>query len=538
VWVDVIVEDVLAARPAERYLINDAWSPSGPVHIGSLRGVLLHDCIARGLRDAGRETHFLYGFDDYDPLDTWLDTWPGVRPPDYEQYLGMPLSEIPFPGAAMSFGRYFGSRFTAIFPRLGVHPEFYWTSEMYKRGRFNAAIRLALDRADELIQIDREISGSQKAERHPLQVVCERCGRIGTTVIVGWDGQQVVYECRPDKVPWARGCGHRGSRSPFDGGSKLTYKFEWAAKWPILGVAIEGAGKDHMTRGGSHDVASAVAERIFGYRPPYPIAYEFFLIGGRRMASSRGVGMSADDLVALARPELVRFLMIRPHYRQQINFDPAGETIPNLYDEYDRAADAFFGVTSASTPAEAEALRDLARTFHFSRVAGEPVRCFRMRFAKLAYLIQIPSVDLEAEAEKEKGAPLTEVDRAELRQRGDEARRWLETYAPNHYRFDVKRALPAVALSMAQRAFLGRLAELIAQRSWPGDELHARIHALKAEMGLSPQDAFAAIYLAFLGKTSGPQAGWFLAALDRNLVLQRLREASERNLQDTGPRAS
>jgi lysyl-tRNA synthetase class I len=33
--------------------------------------------------------------------------------------------------------------------------------------------------------------------------------------------------------------------------------------------------------------------------------------------------------------------------------------------------------------------------------------------------------------------------------------------------------------------------------------------------------------LAFLGKASGPQAGWFLAALDRDFVVARLREAAQ-----------
>ncbi len=530
-WVDVIAEDVLAARPADSYLINDAWSPSGPVHVGSLRGILLHDCIARGLRDAGREVRFLYGFDDYDPLDAW----PESAPPDLAQYMGIPLSEVPFPGGdGASYGRHYGMRFAALFAPLGVRPAFYWTSEMYKAGQFNDALRIALDRVDELIQIDREISGSQKAERHPVQIICERCGRIGTTVIVGWDGHQVTYECRPEKVTWARGCSHRGQRSPFDGASKLQYKFEWAAKWRILGVAVEGAGKDHMTRGGSHDVASGVAERIYQYRTPYAVAYEFFLVGGRKMGSSKKVGMSAEDLVGLVRPELARFLMVRPHYRQAINFDPSGEAIPNLYDEYDRAADAYFGTATAETPAEADALRDLARSFYFSRTNGEQPRAFRLRFAKVAYLMQMPTVNLEAEAEKEKGAPLNEFDRAELRQRIDEARRWLATYAPESYRFEVQTTLPAVSLSDLQRAFLGRLADVLAAQAWSGDDLHAKIHALKTEMELPPKDAFAAIYLAFLGKASGPQAGAFLAALDRDLVLRRLREAAGPNMQSAG----
>ncbi|HEU5298695.1 MAG TPA: lysine--tRNA ligase, partial [bacterium] len=79
----------------------------------------------------------------------------------------------------------------------------------------------------------------------------------------------------------------------------------------------------------------------------------------------------------------------------------------------------------------------------------------------------------------------------------------------------------------AQRDFLTRLAGVVAERDgWTGEALHERIHALKTEMGLPSKDAFAAIYLVFLGKPSGPQAGWFLASLDRAFVLARLREIS------------
>ncbi len=523
-WVDVIVGDVVRTRPADRYVINDAKSPSGPIHVGSLRGVVLHDCIGRGLVEQGRRVAFLYGFDDYDPMDTV----PAAAPEEFRRYLGMPLSDVPSPaGTQESLARYFGTALIQVFNQLGIHPDVYWTSEMYKAGRFNDAIRLALDRADEFIRIDREISGSKRAERHPVQVVCESCGRIGTTVITGWDGRVVSYECRPDKVAWAQGCGHRGQRGPFDGGSKLQYVVEWAAKWKILGVMIEGAGKDHMTKGGSHDRASAMVERLFTYPTPYPVPYEWLLIGGRAMSSSRGVGMPAAELVELLRPELARFLLVRPHHRQQINFDPGGETVPNLYDEYDRAAAAYFGEAEAKTPAEAELLRDHARTFAYARTEAEPHRCFRMRFAKVAYLMQMPAVDIAREAEREKGAPLVEADRAELARRIDDARRWLAAHAPDHYRFQVQPSLPDVSLDGAQREFLGRLAAVLRSRpEWPGETLHEQIHALKAEMGLASKQAFSAIYLAFLGKPSGPQAGWFLASLDREFVVTRLADAA------------
>lgn len=514
-WVDLLADEILKTRTDARHVVNDAKSPSGRIHVGSLRGVILHDCVARALRDRGVTTEFLYGYDDYDPLD-------GLPPgrDDLKSYLGLPLCEVPSPdpGAAPSFARFYADEFTAVFTRLGATPRIYWTSEMYRAGAFDEAIRVALDRAGDIIDVDRAISGSRKAERHPVQVICEACGKIGTTVVTGWDGAQVSYACRPDKVPWATGCGYAGRRSPVGGGSKLQYVTEWAAKWKILGVTVEGAGKDHMTRGGSHERAAAIGVRIFDYPTPFPIPYEWFLVGGRKMASSRGVGIPAAEFGTLLRPELARFAIVRPHYRQHVNFDPGGESIPMLYDEFDRAAAAFFG--RESDP-------DLARTFYYAMPAGDVEDAFRLRFARVVHLIQMPTADLAEAARRQKGAALDERDRRELATRAMDARRWLESYAPEAYRFTVQDRLPetARALSAEQRRFLAALVPLI-ERARDGEALHAAIHALKGDHNLAPKAAFGAIYLAFLGKESGPQAGWFLAALDPRFVVRRLREAA------------
>ncbi len=514
-WVDLLADEILSARTEARHVVNDAKSPSGRVHVGALRGVILHDCIARALRDRGVATEYLYGYDDYDPFDSL----PAARE-DLAPYLGMPLCNVPSPdpGAAPNFARFYADEFTPAFTRLGARPRVYWTSEMYRSGAFDGAIRVALDRAGEIIELDRAISGSRKVERHPVQVICETCGKIGTTVITGWDGSHASYECRPEKVPWARGCGHAGRRSPFTGGSKLQYIAEWAAKWKILGVTVEAAGKDHMTRGGSHDRAVAIVESIYAHQQPFSFPYEFFLIGGRKMKSSAGVGTPAAEYAGLLRPELARFGVVRPHYRQHVNFDPGGETIPLLYDEFDRAAAAYFG--HEDDP-------DLARTFSYSTVEGIPADTFRLRFARVVHLSQIPSADLEKEAEREKGGPLTDADSRELAARLEDARRWLHTYAPPAYRFEVQPQLPDAArnLTPEQRQFLADLVPLV-ERAAGGEALHAEIHTAKGQHNLSPKAAFGAIYLAFLGKDSGPQAGWFLAALDRDFAVRRLREAA------------
>jgi lysyl-tRNA synthetase class I len=42
--------------------------------------------------------------------------------------------------------------------------------------------------------------------------------------------------------------------------------------------------------------------------------------------------------------------------------------------------------------------------------------------------------------------------------------------------------------------------------------------------GKVSQDAFAAIYLAFLGRPNGPKAGWLLTSLPADFVRKRLDE--------------
>ena len=44
-------------------------------------------------------------------------------------------------------------------------------------------------------------------------------------------------------------------------------------------------------------------------------------------------------------------------------------------------------------------------------------------------------------------------------------------------------------------------------------------------MSIDPREAFSAIYLIFIGKDSGPQAGWFLTSLDHDFVIKRFEEA-------------
>ena len=524
--------DELATRVTGPQVLNDSKTPSGTIHVGSLRGPVTLDVIARAVRDHGLETRVLYGIDDLDPMDTQsVLTGDAVR-----AALGVPLAHVPDPLADghTSYARHFASLFVDTFEQLGITPDrYYWMSEVYASGEMDRYVRIALERAQEIRDIYREVSGVERPPGWlPIHVVCPTCGRIGTTLASDWDGETVAFSCLPDLVEWARGCGTTGRLAPFGGTGKLPFNVDWAARWSLLGVTIEPCGKDLATAGGSRDRADAVARRVFEREPPLRVDYEFLNIRGHKMSTSRGRGAAAHEMADVLPAEQLRLLFLRPRPNQAIEFDPQGtDAIPRLFDEFDRLAAAIAG-----REFRGELPPDYERLFAMSLKAGSDVaaeaEAFRPPFAHLAFLLQVSGVEVLEKVVAEKGAPLTDREQAILEERIAAARAWLDGYAPERARVAVQDELPQSAreLDAEQRAFLSALADRLqggggGETPWTGDGLQSAVFDVARERSLSPGKAFAALYAAFLGRPNGPRAGWLLASLAPEFVHERLRAA-------------
>ena len=521
--------DELAASAVGRQVVNDSKTPSGTVHVGSLRGPVVVDTIARALRDAGVEVELRYGVDDLDPMDAQAL----LTPDAIERSMGVPLAHVPDPAGDChaSYARHFAGAFIDTFDGLGIRPDtYYWMSEVYGTGAMDRYIRTALDAAATIREIYRRVANVNHAgEWHPLFVICESCGRIGTTIVTGWDGERVHYECRADLVEWATGCGHSGDVSPFGGRAKLPYNVDWAAKWDLFGVTIEPAGKDLSTKGGSRDRSDAIAREVFGNEPPLNVPYEFLNIRGKKMSTSKGLGASATRVAEVIPPEQLRLLFLRPGPNTAIEFDPDGtDAVPRLFDESDRLAAATAGrEVRGELPADHERLFAVSLVEPDADVRAEAA-AYRPAFSHLALLEQVPGVDPVERVTAEKGAALTDRELAIVDERRAAARAWLEAYAPESARIAVQPELPdaAAELDEAQRTYLATLRPALEAAAWDGEAVQAAIFGTAKESGLPFGRAFAALYLAFLGRTSGPRAGWLLAALDRSFVLDRLHDAA------------
>ena len=513
-WCDKIAAQV--ERAGGEQIINDSKTPSGRAHVGALRGVLIHDVVFRAVQARGVPVRYTFGVDDYDPLDEL----PAGQGEVFREHLGKPLCNVPAPpGSTYSdVAEHFIQDFFSVFRDLHVEAETYRMRDVYRSGRFNEAIDAILRRADVVRGVYREVSKSERPQDwHPFQAVCEECGRIGTTEVTAYDEKEVTYTCRPDLVTWASGCGYRGKVSPFDGNGKLPWKLEWTAKWRTFGITIEGAGKDHTTKGGSRDVAAACLRRIFGQEPPLNIPYEFFLVGGAKMSSSKGLGVSARAMADFLPPEILRFLMIRPQPKQPVNFSPNEKSIVKVFNDFDRLH---------------------ARVHHDPRIPEDDKRVYRLSwvgaggdfyaadFQLVATVAQLPHMDLMEEIEKRKGTALTPFERRQLERRIQTARVWLAEYASPDERIVLQETLPdrAGELTATQRAFLHRLAAHLPDVPQEDHALQAALFDVARLTPIAPARAFKALYRVLLDRHSGPKAGNLLAFLDRDFVLRRLRE--------------
>ncbi|MBU0727927.1 lysine--tRNA ligase [Patescibacteria group bacterium] len=523
-WVDEVVDKILETYPdQDEFVVRDEKTLSGPVHVGSLRGVVIHGIIAQVLNERGKKGRFVFEFNDFDPMDGMPSELEGKG---FDEHMGKPLYTVPSPdGKAENFAEYYGQTFLGVIKEIGFDPEIPHAKDAYKSGKMNKWIEIGLTKNNKIREIYKKISGSEKPEHwSPVSMVCEKCGKIGSTDVIAFDGEKVKYVCTKDKVTWAIGCGHEGEVSPFDGNAKLTWKVEWPAKWDVYNVSVEGSGKDHNAAGGSHDVGEAICKEVSKTHIPFNVPYEFFLIGGKKMSASKGLGQSARDIANLIPPEILRYLMLSKKPNQAIEFDPEGDTIPRLFDLHDEAAKWYFEKGERDTMQT-----DLARSFELSQTSSEkPKERFLPRFSQLVFIIQIPRLDVYEEVAKMKGSELTEEDKEEVDLRVKYATKWLETFAPERYRYHLQETLPESAnnLTDIQQRFFGILAEKLEKlEMWEGEAIHGTVHEIvKSDDEFGPKVCFPALYTLFLGKEYGPQVGWFLSALEKEFVINRLKE--------------
>ncbi|NYT02514.1 MAG: lysine--tRNA ligase, partial [Methanosarcinales archaeon] len=381
---------------------------------------------------------------------------------------------------------------------LGIEPEVLRADQLYKEGRYLEATKTALVKRDEIARILKEVSGREvPAGWCPFDACCQSCGRTNTTKVTGFDldEETVSYVCQ---------CGHSG-QAPMRGGGKLAWRVDWPARWKILNVTFEPFGKDHATAGGSYDTGKRISEEIYGYPAPYPVVYEWIHLKGKgAMHSSTGLVVTIQEMLDVVPPEVLRYLIIRNKPEKHIEFDP-GLPLLSLVDEYDQQ-------------------KGEERALELSNIGKR--QPFQIPFRHMVTAVQIAREDQDLLMTALQRSGYDTSRQEEILGRARNVQIWLERYAPPFVKFQLREELPKEAhnLSSEEKEALGKLALDIGDRS--AAEIHDLIYEVASDQGLDSKKFFQAVYISFLGERQGPKAGWFLASLDRDFVVERLLEAS------------
>lgn len=562
-WVSRLADEVIAEAelraPGKPVVCASGLSPSGPIHLGNLREVMVPHLVADEIKRRGVECVHLLSWDDYDRFRKVPAGVDGVDA-SWSEHIGKPLTSVPAPAGSPygSWAEHFKAPMLAALAEMGIEVRAISQTEQYTSGVYREQILFAMRerrRIDAVLERYRtkakaaaakpsqqqavdeaelaaaEGSGAAAEDDgsagsgayYPYKPYCTVCERDMTTVTAyDDDTTELTYRCE------ACGHGETVKLAEFDHG-KLVWKVDWPMRWAYEGVVFEPSGVDHHSPGSSWVVGGQLVSEIFGGKQPIGPMYAFVGISGMaKMSSSKGgVPIAADALEIMEAP-LLRWLYARrkPNQSFKIAFD--GE-IQRTYDEWDALARKV--ADGAAQPADAAAYRRAIGT-----AAGElPGTPRRLPYRMLASVVDITTGDdeqtLRILSELDPEHPVRDLD--ETRPRLDRAARWVATQMPAEARTQVRAEPDAEllgSLEEEQRESLRLLRDGLADH-WSLDGLTTLVYGVpKVRAGLAPdakptpelkvaqRSFFALLYRLLIGKETGPRLPTLLLAVGADRV--------------------
>ncbi len=512
-WADQAARRTLRARPGgQRVVVAAGITPSGVVHIGNFREVITVDLVARALRDCGVEVRFIYSWDDFDVFRKVPVGMP--QPEMLAENLRRSVADVPDPyGDHDSYASHFIAQLEESLEPLGIRPEFIRQSLRYRAGHYASGIRQALEAAREIRDIlDRHRSQPRADDWLPLAGFCDACGR--DELSFRWGGEWVVdYACVS--------CSHQAAVDLRDGGNiKLPWRVDWPMRWADEDVLFEPGGKDHSSAGGSYDTAREIVERVYGGKAPQYVPYDFVRIKGRggKISSSAGDVVTVADCLEIYEPEMLRwiFASCRPNTEFQISFDL---DVIKLYEDFDRARRL---ASEPESGGRADKKRQIARrTLELSSVDGERIEPgsslpFVPGFRGLSVVLQAYDGDIERGLAhyEARGHLAEEKERRLFRRRARCCWSWIERYAPDDFRYRIRREPVVRELSDDQRLVLGRIVEALRERPEVDEpELIPVMKSMCDGTALTPKSFFPLAYDLLIDRDHGPKLTTLLTTM-------------------------
>ena len=499
-WADVIAEKLL--RTGKKHVISSGITPSGPIHLGSMREILTADAIVKAVNDKGGDAKLIYIADNADPL---RKVYPFLDSKIYGEYVGMPLAEIPSPDGNGSYDQYFLKPFFESLETVGVFPNVVENYNSYKEGKFAECTKSFVDNREETREILEKISGRQLPKKWFPWTFLDSDGTLT-------DGE--VLDVEWPNVTFLNKEGERVTNDMSKGEGKLPWRLDWPAKWKILNVTFEAFGKDHATKGGSYDTGKELSEKILDSKTPLDMVYEWIHLKGKgAMHSSTGLVISAEDMLTMAPPEVIRWIVMKPQPNRHIDFDP-GLGLLNMVDRYDKTEQDYHeGVLDDNEK----------RAFELSQVSKiSKEKPNILPYKHLVTLTQSKTNLNEIIEALERSGEVKDIDENKLENRVKCIKQWIQNYAPESVVFEIQKEKPEIKFDDLQNKCIKLLIEKMKEVEWSPEGIHNSFYELQEKNEIPAKNFFKIMYNVLLNKDRGPRLGFFLATMSKDFIIERL----------------
>ncbi len=513
-WTDLAAEQVIREKgDKKKYTVAAGITPSGTVHIGNFREIITVDLVKRALEKRGKKVRFIYSWDDYDVFRKIPKNMPQQEL--LQKYLRYPVVDTPDTfGCHQNYAEHFEKEVEESIIPVGINPQFLYQAQKYRSGEYNADIKKALEHTEEIKKCLNEYREEEVDENWlPISIFCEKCNKDTITELKWLGGYNLSYKCE---------CGQEDS---FDFSKKSIVKLKWRVDWPMRWnyeqVDFEPGGKDHSTVGGSYDTGKKIVKAVWNFDAPTYVRYDFIQVkgGAGKMSSSSGNVITLKDVLEIYEPEVARWIFAgtRPNKEFAISFDA---DVLKLYEDFDKCERIYFGLETVN---EKEAVKQKV-AYELSYIGKRPKTIpYQPGFRHLTTLLQIHSLDVEKTSGYFKKELKDVHDKKRIKTRTECAKRWLEKYAPEEFKFAVQEKCQ-VQVSAEQRKILHELAQKLLEREWTDVELHEEIYILCKNDGIAPPEFFKTAYRVLINKERGPRLAAFILAIGKEKVAGLLRK--------------